>query len=207
MPTREVTEKVSTGISLDRVIELRRQGLNNSEIARALGCTQGGVSAKLKRAAELGVELPPRPTNFTRGTLAERFAAMVNKDGPLHPKLGTQCWLWTGGVHTRGYGTICDSRGELGKAGRTWMAHRASVAIHRGELLTMGEGVARHLCDTPLCVNPAHLEPGTQKQNIADAVAQGHMNWQKGRTPEETKAQQARAEKRRAAKLRKDRAA
>jgi hypothetical protein len=202
-----VTEKVRTGISLDRVIELRSQGLNNSEIARVLGCTQGGVSAKLKRAAEIGVEVPPRPTNFTRGTLAERFAAKVDRTGPPHPMLGTPCWMWIGGVHTRGYGTICDTRGELGKAGRTWQAHRASLAIHRGELLTMGEGVARHLCDTPLCVNPYHLEAGTQKENIGDAIRQGRMTWQQGRTPEETKAQQARAEKRRAAKLRKDRAA
>jgi hypothetical protein len=30
-----------------------------------------------------------------------------------------------------------------------------------------------HSCDTPTCVNPAHLTPGTVKENIQDAIEKG----------------------------------
>ncbi len=35
---------------------------------------------------------------YDRPTDEERFWTRVNKDGPVHPVLGTACWLWTGAV-------------------------------------------------------------------------------------------------------------
>ncbi len=118
--------------------------------------------------------------HYVNGTLAERFAHHVNKDGPIHPDLGTPCWLWIGAL-SHGYGTIRDTNAEVStRTNAQLRAHRVSLALHRGERLTPGMStVARHLCDITACVNPDHLTDGTQKQNIGDALAKGRMAWQK----------------------------
>lgn len=36
--------------------------------------------------------------------------------------------------------------------------------------------VIRHRCDMPLCVNPEHLETGTQRQNVRDAMDRGRAS-------------------------------
>lgn len=33
--------------------------------------------------------------------------------------------------------------------------------------------VLLHACDNPRCVNPDHLKPGTQSQNVRDCVRKG----------------------------------
>lgn len=52
----------------------------------------------------------------------------------------------------------------------TRLAHRAALADKLGRQV---EGVARHTCDNPPCINPDHLIEGTQADNIDDAVARG----------------------------------
>lgn len=61
-----------------------------------------------------------------------------------------------------GYGMIWDGK----RAERT---HRVSYKLHCGKI-PKGK-IVRHRCDVPSCVNPAHLEVGTQMQNIADREA------------------------------------
>lgn len=88
------------------------------------------------------------------------------------------CWIWTGAVDHRGYGTIAS-----GIPGRPVKAHRVSYRHHHGAIKD-GLGVCHH-CDTPRCVNPAHLYAGTQKQNMHDAIERGrfkgHKNLELGR--------------------------
>lgn len=76
------------------------------------------------------------------------------------------CWLWTGYVHpTKGYGRIKWD-------GRTQEAHRVVYAELVGPIpdgLTID-----HLCRVRRCVNPAHLEPVTMRENIVRGrVARG----------------------------------
>lgn len=68
------------------------------------------------------------------------------------------CWEWTGAVTQRGYG-------------RFWPTHRTMVRAHRYAYQRLvgpiPEGLTiDHLCRNPSCVNPAHLEPVSNRTNI-----------------------------------------
>lgn len=84
------------------------------------------------------------------------------------PELNTGCWLWSGGTDRHGYGTQW-------VAGRVVYAHRIFYEQHVGAIPD-GQ-VVRHKCDTPTCVNPAHLLPGTQGDNMRDARERGRALW------------------------------
>ena len=77
------------------------------------------------------------------------------------------CWTWRGRIVGKGYGMI----GLGGKGAKQVLVHRLSYEIHKG-LIPDGL-VIMHKCDNPRCVNPDHLEAGTQSQNIKDAFARG----------------------------------
>lgn len=93
------------------------------------------------------------------GTVEERFWKYVDK-GP-HPG---GCWLWTGRTAPYGYGSL--RRGM-----KLIRAHRLSWEIHNGPV--PADLCVLHRCDTPSCVNPAHLFLGTQADNMADMEAKG----------------------------------
>lgn len=78
------------------------------------------------------------------------------------------CWFWLGS--RRGAGDV------YGGYAKT-TAHRYSWALHNGGW-PEGELVVRHMCDTPLCVNPSHLELGTQAENVKDMIERGRGFWQ-----------------------------
>lgn len=75
------------------------------------------------------------------------------------------CWNWTGKPNN-GYGMIGDTSGKM------IYAHRFSWELHNGSKVPSGL-VVRHKCDNKMCVNPDHLEIGTQKDNIADMINRG----------------------------------
>lgn len=86
----------------------------------------------------------------TLETLPERIAAKITVDA-------TGCWLWTG-YKIRGYGQVHFDK-------RKHLAHRLMYQLVVGPI-PAGYQVD-HLCRTPSCVNPNHLEAVTQRTNIA----------------------------------------
>lgn len=73
--------------------------------------------------------------------------------------LVSQCWLYTGPLYDNGYGKL--SRSEHG----TRLAHRASFMEHRPEI-DISALTLDHMCRTVRCMNPWHLDPVTQSENI-----------------------------------------
>lgn len=77
---------------------------------------------------------------------------------------GDGCWIWQGQVAGSGYGQVGFRRGP-GDANRySVMAHRVSYMLHVGPIPE--DLVLDHLCRVRTCVNPAHLEPVTNRENI-----------------------------------------
>ena len=99
-----------------------------------------------RRQAERGEEYSPiKP----RPTLAERFWPKVQKT--------ESCWLWTSSLGTTGYGQINIDR-------RPAKAHRVAYELVKGPI---PEGMfIDHICHNGICVNPDHLRPVTNKQNL-----------------------------------------
>ncbi len=75
------------------------------------------------------------------------------------PEPNSGCWLWFGCTSDAGYGR-CQGRKVVASP---VLVHRYAYTELIGPIppgLTID-----HLCKTPCCVNPAHLEPVTQREN------------------------------------------
>ncbi len=85
----------------------------------------------------------------------ERFMSkLIKEKGPEG-----DCWEWQGYLDSDGYGQFYTPT-------KTYNAHRYSYELF---VKRVPEGlVVRHKCDYPACVNPNHLEAGTQKDNMQD---------------------------------------
>lgn len=101
-----------------------------------------------------------------RRPIAERF---VNKI-----LIGNDCWEWTGRKDKDGYGR---TRYNV-KPYRSCRASKMSYELFIGPF---PEGMqACHKCDNPSCVRPSHIFPGTQSDNMRDAVAKNRKQGVRG---------------------------
>lgn len=81
-----------------------------------------------------------------------------------HVTITSGCWLWTDHTIAGGYGRFQSNH-------RRVLAHRFAWETAGGPV---PDGMdVLHKCDTPACVNPAHLFLGTHQQNMADRDTKG----------------------------------
>lgn len=105
------------------------------------------------------------PRHLYIQTEEQRFWSKVDKSGGERA-----CWIWTGTKSYHGqYGQFQFNK----RADGTVRAHRQAWEYVKKEKLPPEVFLCHH-CDTPLCVNPAHLFPGSPKDNCEDM-------WKKGR--------------------------
>lgn len=77
---------------------------------------------------------------------AAKFRTLINRT--------SSCWLWVGALDACGYGVF-----------RGFRAHRVSWVLANGRQIPPGLTLD-HLCRVRACVNPAHLEPVTNRENV-----------------------------------------
>lgn len=80
-----------------------------------------------------------------------RIWRYIDKRGP------DECWPWTGGLHTAGYGSLSVNR-------RPAYAHRLMWEMANGPI-PVGLMID-HTCRVRSCVNPAHLRAVTPEVNV-----------------------------------------
>lgn len=93
-------------------------------------------------------------TWYPRGSAEVRFWAKVDKT--------SGCWLWTASVKPFGYG-------QFVAGGKVVLAHRWAYENLIGPIAA--GFVIDHLCRTPRCVNPAHMEVTSNRENTMRGVA------------------------------------
>lgn len=127
----------------------------NGSIAATMGVGRTRVQQVRK---QLGIPpVPVHPGPVTR----ENARDFVTVDP------ATGCWLWKQSSDNRGgYG-----QKRIGR--KNWGAHRLYFELFNGPIPD-GLGVLHH-CDTPRCVNPAHLFVGTDADNRRDAASKGRI--------------------------------
>ena len=91
--------------------------------------------------------------------MVERFWAKVDASA--------DCWVWTGADNAKKKPYGCFYTGVGPSKGKVY-AHRFSYMLTTGELLPR-EIQVDHRCTNTLCVNPAHLQPTTNRENLMRA--------------------------------------
>lgn len=177
-----------------RIAEARVAGSTLREIADAYGITKQRADQITKRlgavpqvdrlrksemaslylagktAPEIGADFGVRTATVCRRIQSTGVeASSRRRPTPLWDRLSRRivfasgCWMWSGSRNRSGYGVLPNR-----PRGRSQLAHRLVYESLVGDI---PEGLCiDHLCRTPACVNPYHMEPVTLGENVRRGV-------------------------------------
>lgn len=126
------------------------------------GCGEPAPIARMTNAA-LGY-VKGRPMRFVnghqnRGRTKKTYTPLEDRYAIVETGFGTACWIWIMSLDGRGYAQMWDTRTR-----RLRRAHRVYYEVFVGPI---PDGLhIDHLCRVTNCVNPAHLEPVTHRENL-----------------------------------------
>lgn len=137
---------------MDRICEF--EGCEEPQHSRGL-C--GGHSRQIKRAGTLRPLRRQRQRGLSSEEVAKWMMTQTVVDG--------DCWLWQGAT-CRGYPTVWVD-------GRMWKGHRLAYHHLVGHLPQ--SDAVHHRCANRLCLNPAHLQRVSHRENSAEMLARKHF--------------------------------
>lgn len=101
------------------------------------------------------------------------FDVMLMKCGPFWVlDKDSGCWNWA--RSTRRSGNFSYGKIKSSKDGKQLLSHRALYSATVSEIAA--DMTIDHLCRNTLCVNPAHLEPVSMKENILRGYGPAAIN-------------------------------
>lgn len=121
---------------------------------------EGGPEHMVQIVAGTGLSSHPRQNRDAYRSTWPSLIALG--EGPL----STPCWLWTAGKDRYGYGRITSYGKRMGAHRYIWILYHRDVP--QGLELD-------HLCRVRHCVNPAHMELVTHKENMRRGIWPGRQ--------------------------------
>ena len=129
------------------IVKLRAEGLTLNEISKRFGGLDRSYICKIGKGM--------MPEEGTKKAGRPKIPVMVRFMSKVQKGTETECWLWVGATSRSGHGRF------LGQNAHRWY-YKQEVGPVPDDI------VLSHQCDQPLCVNPKHLKPTTNAENIKE---------------------------------------